>query len=100
MNTQLSTSTETCKALEFLEKSEIIEIEGHLLHNWRLETLDCSDDEGVFECSFTDEDGYIFEYGFTKEALLNAVVNGNIITLMDDTDEKVVIGCFNLTPVQ
>ena len=71
------TNTETCKALELLEKSEIIEVEDKLLHNWHLDSLDCDSDEIVFECSFTDEEGYIFEYSFSKEALLEAVIKDN-----------------------
>ena len=93
------TNTETCKALELLEKSEIIEVEVNLLHKWHLDTLDCHSDEIVFECSFTDEEGYIFEYSFSKEALLEAVIKHNVITMKDDTGEEVEVSCYSLTPV-
>jgi hypothetical protein len=92
-------NTETCKALELLEKSEIIEVEDKLLHNWHLDTLDCRSDEIVFECSFTDEEGYIFEYLFSKEALLEAVIKYNVITMKDDIGEDVEVSCYSLTPV-
>lgn len=93
------TNTETCKALELLENSEIIEIEDRLLHNWRLDTLDCESDEAVFECSFTDEEGYIFEYSFSKEALLGAATKRNVIIMKDNTGEEVEVSCYSLTPV-
>ncbi len=93
------TNTETCKALELLEKSEIIEVEDKLLHNWHLDSLDCENDEAVFECSFTDEEGYIFEYSFSKEALLEAVIKFNVITMKDDTGEEVEVSCYSLTPL-
>ena len=93
------TNTETCKALELLEKSEIIEVEDKLLHNWRLDSLDCDSDEIVFECSFTDEEGYIFEYSFSKEALLEAVIKRNVIIMKDDSGEEVEVICYSLTPV-
>ena len=93
------TNTETCKALELLEKSEIIEVEDKLLHNWHLDSLDCDSDEIVFECSFTDEDGYVFEYSFSKESLLEAAIKYNVITMKDDTGEEVEISCYSLTPV-
>ena len=93
------TITETCKALELLENSEIIEVEDKLLHNWHLDSLDCDSDEIVFECSFTDEDGYVFEYSFSKEALLEAVIKYNVITMKDDTGEEVEVSCYSLTPV-
>ena len=93
------TNTETCKALGLLEKSEIIEVEDKLLHNWHLDSLDCDSDEIVFECSFTDEDGYVFEYSFSKESLLEAAIKYNVITMKDDTGEEVEISCYSLTPV-
>jgi hypothetical protein len=93
------TIAETCKALELLEKSEIIEVEDRLLHNWHLDTLDCESDDVVLECSFTDEEGYIFEYSFSKEALLEAVIKYNVITMKDDTGEEVEVSCYSLTPV-
>ena len=93
------TITETCKALELLENSEIIEVEDKLLHNWHLDSLDCDSDEIVFECSFSDEDGYVFEYSFSKEALLEAVIKYNVITMKDDTGEEVEVSCYSLTPV-
>ena len=93
------TNTETCKALELLEKSEIIEVEDKLLHNWRLDSLDCDSDEIVFECSFTDEEGYIFLYSFSKEALLEAVIKHNVIIMKDDAGEEVEVSCYSLTPV-
>ena len=93
------TNTETCKALELLEKSEIIEVEDKLLHNWHLDSLDCDSDEIVFECSFTDEDGYVFEYSFSKESLLEAAIKYNVITMKDDSGEEVEVSCYSLTPV-
>ena len=93
------TNTETCKALELLEKSEIIEVEDKLLHNWHLDSLDCDSDEIVFECSFTDEEGYVFEYSFSKESILEAVIKYNVITMKDDTGEEVEVSCYSLTPV-
>ena len=93
------TNTETCKALELLEKSEIIEVEDKLLHNWHLDSLDCDSDEIVFECSFTDEEGYIFEYSFSKKALLEAVIKRNVIIMKDDSGEEVEVSCYSLTPV-
>lgn len=93
------TNTETCKALELLEKSEIIEVEDKLLHNWHLDSLDCDSDEIVFECSFTDEEGYIFEYSFSKEAILEAVIKHNVITMKDESGEEVEVSCYSLTPV-
>ena len=93
------TNTETCKALGLLEKSEIIEVEDKLLHNWHLDSLDCDSDEIVFECSFTDEDGYVFEYSFSKESLLEAAIKYNVITMKDDTGEEVEVSCYSLTPV-
>ena len=93
------TNTETCKALELLEKSKIIEVEDKLLHNWRLDSLDCDSDEIVFECSFTDEEGYIFEYSFSKESLMEAAIQRNVITMKDDSGEEVEVSCYSLTPV-
>ena len=93
------TNTETCKALELLEKSEIIEVEDKLLHNWRLDSLDCDSDEIVFECSFTDEEGYIFEYSFSKESLMEAAIKRNVIIMKDDSGEEVEVICYSLTPV-
>ena len=93
------TNTETCKALELLEKSKIIEVEDKLLHNWRLDSLDCDSDEIVFECSFTDEEGYIFEYSFSKESLMEAAIKRNVITMKDDSGEEVEVSCYSLTPV-
>lgn len=95
----LKKEIETCKALELLEKSEVIEIDDFLLQSWHLDTLDCEDDESVLECSYTDEEGYIFEYSFSKKALLDATVENNSITMTDDTDEIVVINCYSLNPV-
>ena len=93
------TNTETCKALELLEKSKIIEVEDKLLHNWRLDSLDCDSDEIVFECSFTDEEGYIFEYSFSKESLMEAAIKRNVIIMKDDSGEEVEVSCYSLTPV-
>ena len=93
------TNTETCKALELLEKSEIIEVEDKLLHNWHLDSLDCDSDEIVFECSFTDEEGYIFEYSFSKESLMEAAIKRNVIIMKDDSGEEVEVSCYSLTPV-
>lgn len=89
-------TTETCKALEMLEKCSVIEIDGHLLHNWHLDTLDCDDDDSVFECSYTNEDGYIFEFVFLKKDIIAAEIHNNSITMKDDTGEEVEISCFVL----
>lgn len=90
---------ETCKAVEMLEQSEVLSIYENLIHNWQLDTLDCEDDESVFECSFTDEEGYVIEFVFTKKALVNAEIKGHSIFMIDDTDEEVEVNCFSLTPV-
>jgi hypothetical protein len=91
--------TETCTAEKMLERSEVICVDGHVLSTWRLETLDCDEDEVVFECSYTDHEGLIFEFSFEKRALMDAVVSGNNIVMTDVTNDEVHITCCVLTPV-
>ena len=85
--------------LDMLERAEILDVEGNLLHNWHLDTLNGEDDEEVFACSFTDEEGLIFEFSFTKKALTEAKIVQNSIEMMDDTGELVNITCYTLTPL-
>lgn len=99
------TNTETCEALELLENSEIIKIEAGVgfyrpdVTVSRLDSsLDCENDEIVFECSFTDKEGYVFEYSFSKNALLEATIKCNVISMEDDTGEEVKLSCYILTP--
>ena len=91
--------TETCKALEMLENSCVIEVHENLLHNWSLDSLDCDGGEIVFECSYTDSHSYIYEFSFSKDALMEAVIKDNNIIMKDDTGEEVEVGCYSLTPV-
>ncbi len=93
MNTQYK---ETCKALEMLERSEILDINGYLLSNWSLNTLDCEDSEEVFSFSYSDEEGYIFEFSFTKKSLLDATVKDHTLSVLDDTGEIIDIACYSL----
>lgn len=92
--------TETCKALDMLERAEILSVDGYLLHNWAMDTLDCEDDESVVEFSYTDEDGLIFEYAFYKKALVEASVDANAISMVDSTGETVEVVCYTLTPLR
>ena len=91
-------TTETCKALEMLEKCSVIELDGYLIHNWYLDTLDCDDDEMVFECSYNDEEGLITNFRFLKKDIITADIHNNCITMNDDTGEKAEISCFVLNP--
>jgi hypothetical protein len=90
-------ATETCKALEILEKSEIIDIDGRLLSSWYLGTLDCEDDEAVFKSSYTDSEGNIYEYSFSKKTLMEASILGNRIIVRRpemplECDECYIVG--------
>ena len=97
------TKTYTCPAEKLIDTSSLIKVGGYLLHNWNLE--DIADLENLFEndgialdFSYTDDEGYIFEFEFAAEALKNAVISGNSIKLIDNQGAEAEIECFNLTP--
>ena len=87
------------KVLDMLKRAEVLDVCGYLIHNWELGTMDGEDDEEVFACSFTDEEGLIFEFSYTKKALTEAKIVQNSIEMMDDTGELVNITCYTLTPL-
>lgn len=93
--------TETCKALDLLERAEILDVNGYLIHNWNLEVLDENNqDESVFDFSYTDEEGYIFTFSFVAKNLLEASVVGHTISMMDDTGEMVDVACYVLSALE
>ncbi len=89
--------TETCKALDMLERAEVLDVNGYLLHNWNMDTLDCEDDESVVEFSYTNEEGEIFEFSFLKKDLVEASVVGHTISMVDSGGEMVDVSCYKLT---
>jgi len=56
------------------------------------------DDDIVFEIQANSEN-YDIAYAFTKKNLMEAKINGHIITLNDNTSE-VQIGCYKLIPLE
>lgn len=79
------------KIKELLEIAEIIGIDDYLIHNWNM-------DDGL-QLSYTDCEGLIFEFEFSEEAIEDGEINGNCISLIDTTGEKVHLFLYALTPV-
>ena len=90
---------ETCQVFKMIEASEVLDLGGVLFSSWNLETMDCDNDESVLSMEYTDSEGLVFEYFFTKKACLEASFEDNVITMIDDTDEKVEIACYSLAPI-
>ncbi len=88
--------------IDALGNATILQVDGYLLDNWQTESeLLVDDDDVVLEFSYTDSDGLMFEFQFTKKALEEAVVSGvanNRIQAMDATNERVTFDLFDLTP--
>lgn len=93
-------TNETCKALTMFAQAEVLDVNGYLIHNWNLETLDCNDDDSVLDFSYTDEDGYIFEFAFWKKSLLEASIRGHTISMVDDVGEMIDIACYSLSALE
>lgn len=85
-------------AFDLIGKSDILEIDGYHLSSWNLEETD-EDAEIALEFSYTDAVGFVYEFEFNLENLKNAWIDGNVITLHDNTGYEVKIKCFKLTPV-
>lgn len=84
-----------------LEAASILQVDGYSVHNWNVESEFEDDDDIVLEFSYTDSDGLIFEFQFSKKALEEAVVSGsmnNRIRAVDVTKAIVVFELFDLTP--
>ena len=98
------TKNYTCPAEKLIDTSGIIHVDNYTLTNWNLEDVSefkkdgADEDTNVFDFRYMDDDGYEYIYEFSIEALENAVILGNVITLRDSEDAEVEIKCFNLTP--
>jgi hypothetical protein len=88
-----------CPAMDLLARASIIEINGYLLHSWQLDAMNGEDDEVVFECSYTDDEGYIFEFAFTEKAMKEASIKGHFLQMMDNEGQLVDIGLYSLKPL-
>ena len=83
-----------------LERAEVLDVNGYLIHSWDLETLDCEHDDAVLKFSYTDEEHLIFEFSFMKKALLEASIIENSISMVDSEGEMVDISCYKLTKLE
>ena len=86
--------------LSMLERAEVIDIFGFLLYSWNLETLDCEDDEEVFSCNYTEDEGLIYEFSFSKQSLMEAKIFRNSIQMNDSTGDLVEISCYKMIPLE
>ena len=84
------------RIIKALETAEILGVCDYLIHNWDVGDED-SDSEIAFDFSFTDEEGQIFEFEFDWEALDNAVISDNCVTLTDSEGESVEVTFYQLT---
>jgi hypothetical protein len=91
--------TKTCKAIEMLKNSEVIDIDGYVLSNWYIDTSDREDDESAFECFYSDVEGLFYEFFFSKKALMNAHIFKNKIFMADKYGDERVIACYTLKEV-
>ncbi len=92
----MNTNTETNKALAILERTEILDVNGYLISRWHLDTLDS--EEAVLEFSYTDDEGYIFEFSFNRKSVEEASVVEHTISMVDSVGEIVDIACYVLAP--
>lgn len=93
----------SCVAEKMLDTSTLLKVDGYYLHNWDLENI--ADLKNLFEedgialiFSYTDDEGYIFEYEFEVKALENAKIFENCIKMIDTKGDEFEIKCFNLVP--
>lgn len=89
--------TMTRSAFELIEQAEVLVVNKIVIHQWSYDAHD--EDSPIFECMTGDDEGYIYEFGVMKPAMADAVVEGNLITVVDATGEKIEIVCYKLTPV-
>lgn len=96
--------TNTERALDMLNAATILDVSGYLIHNWIVnnfeELEDFEDDDVIFSCSHTDENGYVFEFEFNKENFNDVKVVNHGISLVDNTGQIVDINCFKLEPLK
>ena len=86
------------RIIKALETAEILGVCDYLIHSWNIEAEEDSDsDNFALEFSFTDEEGQIFEFEFDWEALDNAVISDNCVTMTDSEGETVDIYPYSLT---
>lgn len=93
----------SCPAEKLIDTSNLIEVDGYNLQDWNLEDISdlkkMFEDDGIaLELSYTDDEGYIYQFEFSVKALEKAVILGNVITLFDNEGAETEIKCFNLTP--
>lgn len=89
--------TMTRSAFELIEQAEVLVVNQIVIHKWSYDAHD--EDSPIFECMAGDDEGYIYEFGVMKPAMADAVVEGNLITVVDTAGEKIEIVCYKLTPV-
>ena len=82
------------RIIKALETAEILGVFDYLIHNWEV-----GDEDSGFalEFSFSDEEGLLFEFSFDWEALDNAVISDNCVTMTDSEGESVDIYLYSLT---
>ena len=91
--------TMTRSAFELIEQAEVLVVNKIVIYKWSYDAHDEDEDSPIFECMAGDDEGYIYEFGVMKPAMADAVVEGNLITVVDTTGEKIEIVCYKLTPV-
>ena len=72
----------------------IISVDDFLISDF---ILDSDNPDSELQFSYTDEIGQIFEYSFSHECMLNAVVEKNKVTVIDNDGYEVTLFLLKLT---
>ena len=80
------------RVFDKIKNSEILDINGYLIQNWRLN----ESEEPILEIEYKDEDEQFFNFYFTKKSFENASIDKQVISLKDELNEDVQIACYSL----
>ena len=97
---KVPTNIQTCDAVKLLRKATLLRCDAGDVESYTMLSEDLTNDDAldiVFEMTANNE-AYTFEYKFTKQNLLDAKVNGNLIELQDFEGNGVGICCYNTFP--
>ena len=91
-------------ALQLLQKSDSQSIEsngdiGSIIIEIGIERDDF-DKNAIAVSLYANNEDYEFEYHFTKQNLIDAMIKKNKITLLDADDNEVVIFCYQSVPCE
>lgn len=81
---------------ELLKKADVLKVDDFLLSHWHCE-FDVDDDDTALEFNYTDAEGLIYQFEFTKESLNQANFRDGNAFIVDTNNDIVEITFFTLT---